>query len=133
MKFVAQRSKILESLLDILNVLPPRSTLPILSNILLETTEGKETKGPGSQLKIAAKDLDMSMMSYLPVAVSKKEAITIPGKTFVDIIREAPEGEITFTATDNRLEIKLENGSYKIGGIPAAEFPKLPEVNTARH
>jgi len=132
MKFVAQRSKILESLLNILNVLPTRSTLPILSNILLETTEGKETKGSGSQLKIAATDLDMSMMSYLPVAVSKKGSITIPGKTFVDIIREAPEGEIAFTATDNRLEIKLENGSYKIGGIPAAEFPKLPEVNTAR-
>ena len=71
MKFVAQRSKILESLLDILNVLPTRSTLPILSNILLETTEAKEGKGASSQLKIAATDLDMSMLSYLPVAVSK--------------------------------------------------------------
>jgi len=124
MKFTASRAKLLPKLQEALGVIPTRSTLPILSNLLLETGEGK--------VKIAATDLDVAIITYSPASISKKGSLSVPAKMVADLVREAPEGDITFSATDNRLEIKLPSGVYKIGGTPAEEYPKLPDVNLNR-
>ena len=124
MKFSAMRSELLDGLQNILSVVPARTTLPVLGNILLEADQSK--------LKIAATDLDVSMIIDLPVKVVKKGGITVPAKIFTDIIREAPEAQIEVSLTDNRVEIKIEKGLFKISGIPVDEFPKLPEVNLAK-
>jgi DNA polymerase-3 subunit beta len=120
MKFSVPRSIILENVQNLLSVVPARTTLPILSNILLETDTNK--------LKIAATDLDVSMITNLPVKVIEKGAITVPAKTFVEIIRESPETEIEVSSTDTRVEIKIEKGNYKLSGLPKDDFPKIPEV-----
>jgi DNA polymerase-3 subunit beta len=124
MKFIASRAKLLPRLQEVLGVVPTRTTLPILSNLILETGEGK--------IKIAATDLDIAIITYTQANVSKKGSLSVPAKMVTDLVREAPEGDITFTATDNRLEIKLGSGQYKIGGIAAEEYPKLPDVNLNR-
>lgn len=124
MKFTASRAKLLPRLQEALGVIPTRSTLPILSNLLLETGEGK--------VKIASTDLDVAITTYSPANISKKGSLSVPAKMVADLVREAPEGDITFAATDNRLEIKLPSGVYKIGGTPAEEYPKLPDVNLNR-
>jgi DNA polymerase-3 subunit beta len=123
MKFAVTRGIILDNVQNLLSVVPTRTTLPVLSNILLETDTNK--------LKIAATDLDVSMIATLPVRVIGKGAITIPAKTFVEIIRESPETEIEVSSTDTRVEIKIEKGNYKLSGLPKDEFPKLPEVKKA--
>lgn len=119
MKFSVPKGELLESIQDLLSVVPTRTTLPILSNILLETDSNK--------LKIAATDLDVSMITTLPVRVAEKGAITVPAKTFVEIIRESPETEIEVSSADTRVEIKIEKGLYKLSGLPKDEFPKIPE------
>jgi len=120
MKFSVPKGELLESVQDLLSVVPTRTTLPILSNILLETDSNK--------LKIAATDLDVSMVTTLPVRVVERGAITVPAKTFVEIIRESPETEMEVSSTDTRVEIKIDKGIYKLSGLPKDEFPKIPEV-----
>lgn len=123
MKISVPRGELLEYVQDLLSVVPTRTTLPILSNILLEANSNK--------LKIAATDLDVSMITTVPVKVIEKGTITVPAKTFVEIIRESPETEIEISSTDTRVEIKIEKGIYKLSGMPKDEFPKLPEVKKA--
>ena len=120
MKFSVPRVVILENIQNLLSVIPTRTTLPVLSNILMETNANK--------LKIAATDLDVSMITTFPVKVVEKGAITVPAKTFVEIIRESPEAEIEVSSSDTRVEIKIEKGSYKLSGLPKDDFPKMPEV-----
>jgi len=123
MKFSVPKSILFESVQNLLSVVPTRTTLPVLSNILLETNANK--------LGIAATDLDVSMMATIPVKVTEKGAITVPAKTFAEIIRESPETDIEVSSTDTRVEIKIDRGVYKLSGMPKDEFPKLPEVKKA--
>ena len=121
MKFSLPKSRLTHYLQSVLSVVPAKSTLPILSNILLECLDKK--------LKISATDLDVTIIATLDADVSKKGSAVIPGRMLFDIIKELPESEITFEGTTNRVEVKVPNGSYKIGGISPDEFPELPAVN----
>jgi DNA polymerase-3 subunit beta len=124
MKFQATRASLLPKLSEALGVIPTRSTLPILSNFLLEATDGK--------IKISATDLDLAVVTHAPANVTKKGSLSVQAKMLVDLIRESPEGEIGFSATESRLEVRLPSGVYKMSGTPAADYPKLPELNLNR-
>lgn len=124
MKFTIPKRKIFSVVQDVLNAVPTRTTLPVLSNMLLEVTDSK--------LKLAATDLDISMITTIPISTTKKGSITIPARTFAEILRELPESEIEINVTENRMELKVERGIYKISGIPSDEFPKLPSVSLAK-
>jgi DNA polymerase-3 subunit beta len=124
MKFSTPKSRIYSAVQDVLNVVPTRTTLPVLSNMLLEVVDSK--------LKLAATDLDISMITTIPISTTKKGSITIPARTFAEILRELPESEIEIDVTENRMELKVERGTYKISGIPSDEFPKLPTANLAK-
>ena len=124
MKFTIPKSRIFSAVQDVLNAVPTRTTLPVLSNMLLEVTDSK--------LKLAATDLDISMIITIPISTTQKGSITIPARTFAEILRELPESEIEINVTENRMELKVERGTYKISGIPTEEFPKLPAANLAK-
>jgi len=124
MKFSLAKSKLANYLQYILQVVPGKSTLPILTNVLIEALENK--------VKISATDLDISIAASIDCKVAKKGSACIPGRILFDIIKELPESEISCEATGQRVEIKIPNGSYKIASVPADEFPKLPAVNTKK-
>jgi DNA polymerase-3 subunit beta len=124
MKFTLPKSQLFSCVQNVMNVVPTRTTLPVLSNMLLE--------GSNSKLKLAATDLDVSVISTIPVKSTKKGALTIPARAFYDILRELPECDVEIHMSENRLELKAERGNYKLSGIPAEEYPKLPAVNLAK-
>ncbi len=124
MKFSLAKSKLANYLQYILQVVPSKSTLPILTNVLIEALENK--------IKVSATDLDISIATSIDCKVAKKGAACIPARILFDIIKELPESEISFEATGQRVEMKIPNGSYKIASVPADEFPKLPAVNTKK-
>ncbi len=124
MKFSLSKSKLSNCLQSILQVVPTKSTLPILTNILIEALENK--------LKISATDLDISISNTLDCSVAKKGAVALPAKILFEIIKELPESEITFESTNTRVEIKVPKGSYKIAAVSSDDFPKLPAVNTKK-
>jgi DNA polymerase-3 subunit beta len=124
MKFSLPKSEILSSVQNVMNGVPTRTTLPILSNILLDASNSK--------LTLAATDLDVSVMSTVRIRSTKKGAITIPARAFYDILRELPECDVEIQMAENRMELKADRGTYKLSGMPAEEYPKLPTVNLAK-
>ena len=124
MKFSLSKSKLSNCLQSILQVVPTKSTLPILTNVLVEALDNK--------LKISATDLDISITGNLECKVSKKGSAVLPAKILFEIIKELPESEITIESINSRVEIKIPNGSYKIASVSSDDFPKLPAVNTKK-
>lgn len=124
MKFSLSKSKFAGCLGAVLQVVPTKSTLPILTNILIEALENK--------LKISATDLDISMSATVDCEVSKKGSVALPARILFEIIKELPESTVTVEAVNARVEIRIPNGSYKIGSLSPDDFPKLPAVNTKK-
>lgn len=124
MKFTLPKSRLGQYLQYILQVVPSKSTLPILANILVEALENK--------LKISATDLDISITASIDCTVAKKGAAAVPARILFEIIKELPESEITVETVGSRVELKVPNGSYKIASVPPEDFPKLPAVNTKK-
>jgi len=124
MKFNLSKSRLSGYLQSVLQVVPTKSTLPILSNILFEALDDK--------LKISSTDLEVSITATFDCTVSKKGVAVLPGRILFDIVKELPESDITFEGTASRVEIKVPNGSYKIACASAEDFPKLPVVNTKK-
>jgi len=124
MKFNLSKSRLSGYLQSVLQVVPSKSTLPILSNILFEALDNK--------LKISATDLEVSITATFDCAVAKKGVAVLPARILFDIIKELPESEISFEGTANRVELKVPNGSYKIACASVEDFPKLPVVNTKK-
>ncbi|MFQ5471130.1 MAG: DNA polymerase III subunit beta [Gammaproteobacteria bacterium] len=124
MKFSISKSRFNAHLQHVLQVVPTKSTLPILTNLLIEALDNK--------LKISATDLDISITVSTECAVTKKGAIVLPARILSEIIRELPESEVTVEGINNRVEVKIPNGSYKIATVSPDDFPKLPAVNTKK-
>jgi len=103
------------------DVIPNKSPLPILSNVLLETYQGK--------LRLVATDLDIGISKSVPVKIIKKGAITLPARRFNTIIRELPKDEVELTVKkNNTIIIKSGNCIFKLIGIDSEEFPSLPKI-----
>jgi DNA polymerase-3 subunit beta len=116
MKFSLPKSKLAACLQSVLQVVPSKSTLPILTNVLVEALEGK--------LKISATDLDISITGGVECEVTKKGSAALPARILFDIIRELPETDITIESVNSRVEIKIAKGSYKIASVSPDDFPK---------
>jgi DNA polymerase-3 subunit beta len=125
MKIKIQKNDLLEGIHIVQNIVTPRPTLPILSNILLET----QTDG----LRLTTTDLDIGITCVIPVDIQESGAITIPSKRFGEIIRELPTEEIIInTKKNNLMVIETELCQFKILGLAAEEFPRLPEFKDKR-
>lgn len=120
MKFRVEKDVLLNGIQIVQNIIAPRATLPILSNILIETQQGA--------LRLTATDLDIGISCVIPVNIQESGTITLPAKKFGDIIRELPGGEVSITSKKNNLVvIDAELCQFKIIGLSSEEFPKLPE------
>jgi DNA polymerase-3 subunit beta len=102
------------------NIVSTKSALPILANMLLIAQD--------NSLKLIATDLDVGISCVIPVETQESGAITVPAKRFGDIIRELPGDSAVITSKkNNMITIETESCQFKIMGLPAEEFPKLPE------
>ena len=120
MKIECTKETLLKGISTVQNAISVRSTLPILSNILLETI--KDT------LKIIGTDLDIGIITTIPVKTQTQGSITVPAKKFLDIIKELPDSPIVISVRkNNMMNIVCENSQFKIMGIPKDDFPKPPE------
>lgn len=117
-KLLVNHSDFLKGLNSVSTALPTRSSLPYLTNILLETE--------GDKLKLSATDLDTTIITTIPATITTAGSITIPGKKLHEIIRELPEEEIRMSATGNRINISCGQGSFALSGSSSEQFPSLP-------
>lgn len=120
MKIKLLKENLLEGIQVVQNVVSTKSSLPILSNILLETR--------GQMIKMNSTDLDIGISCEIPVEILEEGAITISAKRFSDIVKEMPSGEIVITAKkNNQVDIEGNKCRFKLLGLPKEEFPKFPE------
>ncbi len=117
MKFRILKEILINGVLTVQNVVSSKTTLPILSNILLESQK--------DSIKLTATDLDIGISAVVPADIDEEGAITIPAKRFADIVKELPDRDITIsTMKNNFLTIKCEKILFKIMGLPKEDFPK---------
>jgi len=121
MKFNTTKDILLKGIQNVQTAISTKSSLPILSNILIEAVE--------DGVVLTTTNLDIGITSTIPVKPSMMGAITIPAKKFSDIIKELPDGEtISISVKKNNLvNIDCEKNAFKIMGLPKEEFPQLPE------
>ena len=106
---------------------PNKSTLPILSNLLIVAE--KSPKGQGSEVRIEATDLEVGIRRTVKAEVMKEGWITVPAKKFGELVREMPEGSEIELATADGRKIELKCGKVKASlvSLPPEDFPIIPE------
>ena len=103
-------------------VVEKRSTIPILSNVLLKAADGR--------LQIAATDLDVTILSSCAARVTTPGGVTIEAKRLFDIVRSLPDEDVHITLQENN-SLLVESGTakFRLLGLPAEDYPTLPTVN----
>jgi DNA polymerase-3 subunit beta len=110
-----------EALQHVSRVVSGRTTLPILSNVLLEAS--------GDTLRMVAYDMEIGAQSSIRVEVGEEGAITVPARMLGDVVAGFPEATVEMASEDRSLlAIHCGRSNYTINGLPAEEYPNLPEV-----
>jgi DNA polymerase-3 subunit beta len=125
MNLTIAKDQILNGLQAVQNVVSTRTTLPILSNVLL--------RAEGDRLELTATDLDVTIACSVEAKVKKGGASTVPVKKLFGIARELGGSEIDLEV-DDKCVCSLSAGPsfYKINGLSAEEFPPLPKFKEER-
>ncbi|MFH1384330.1 MAG: DNA polymerase III subunit beta [Candidatus Omnitrophota bacterium] len=123
MKIKVKRENIVKGISIVIAAVNPRGTLPILSNILIETLNT-------NQIKLTGTDLEIGIINIMDAEVLEEGTITIPAKKFSDIVREAPKEEIEITVSkNNSIQIKSGKAFFKLMGLAKDDYPKFPSVS----
>jgi DNA polymerase-3 subunit beta len=125
MKFSVSKDKLLEGLSSVQNVVRTRTTLPILSNVLLQASDG--------EIRLTTTDLDLGVRRSVEAEVERTGATTLPARRLFSIVRELPSSQIYFDVdTKNFASIRSGSSYFKILGLPEEEFPPLARFEDAK-
>jgi DNA polymerase-3 subunit beta len=120
MRLVIDRSELLRALGHVTSVVERRTTIPILSNVMLRAS--------GSALQLKATDLEREVVESAPAEVSQPGAITVPAHMLHDIVRKLPDGsevEMSRDAERERLTITAGHSRFALQTLAADDFPDL--------
>ncbi len=120
MRLVIEKSELLRGLGHVTSVVERRTTIPILSNVLLKAT--------GETLELKATDLEREVIEECPASVAQAGAVTVPAHMLHDIVRKLPEGsriDIRRDAEKERLTISAGQARFALQTIGAEDFPDL--------
>src|ERR1700733_10598620 len=125
MEISVSRQDLLRELSATQSVVERKTTIPILSNFLLEAGPGEG--GGVDRLMITATDLDQSIRTSCPAKVKKPGACTIPARKLFDYVKLLPDGEISIKLMENHwVQIRTGRSNTKMVGMARANFPALP-------
>jgi DNA polymerase-3 subunit beta len=121
MKFTITREKLHEGLNAVAASVPSKTTLPVLSNILVEATK--------DGLRLSGTDLDLAVSTIIPGQIDQEGATTLPARKLVEIVRELPSASIRVTSSgEQRVQIECGRSRFKLLGLSRDEFPAFPAV-----
>ncbi len=122
MKFKINRDHFSNGLAQVLNVVGSKAAMPILSNVLIEAEK--------DQISLSTTNLDLGIRCKIKAEVKEGGSVTLPVKRLATIVRELPNVDVMVDASAN-FQVKLTSGGshFKIMGIGAEEFPKLPDTD----
>ena len=104
-------------------IVEKKSTMPILSHVLIEAKKD-------GQLVVSATDLDLAVSSEHTCEVLKEGAVAVSARHLYEIVRALPEQSVTLKkANNNYLEVKSGPSEFRIVGLPSEDFPALPSFD----
>jgi len=125
MKFSVSKEKFLAGLQAVQNVVSTRTTLPILSNVLLQARDG--------EVRFTTSDLDVGITGTIEAQIEREGATTLPARRLASIVRELPASDISIEVdSKNIASIRCGQSFFKILGLPEEEFPPLPQFEGAK-
>ena len=125
MKFRISKEAFLDGLQKVQHVVSSRTTLPILSNVLLVAKDGR--------LQFTTTDLDVGITGSVEAQIDKEGATTLPAKRLGSIVRELPASEVAVSVdSKNHASIRSGPSFFKIIGLSDSEFPPLPDFANAK-
>ena len=125
MKFTISKDKLLEGLQTVQNVVSTRTTLPILSNVLIGAQDGA--------LSLTTNDLDVGMSCSVEASVEKPGGTTLPARRLAGIVKELPAAEVEVEVDGkNVASLRCGPSFFKMIGLPEDEFPALPKIVTEK-
>ncbi|HEY4952985.1 MAG TPA: DNA polymerase III subunit beta [Verrucomicrobiae bacterium] len=120
MNLTISKEQILAGLQAVQNVVSTRTTLPILSNVLLRAEKDR--------VEFTATDLDVTVACSVEAKVKKPGAATVPVKKLFGIVRELNGSEIDIEVDEKNIcSVRCGSSFYKIHGLNADEFPPMPK------
>lgn len=121
MRLTISREKLQEGLNAVTASIPVKTTLPVLANILVETTD----RG----IKLSGTDLDIAVSTEVAADIEAPGAVTIPAKKLSEIARELPPAPVKIAAVgEQRITLECGRSKFKLLGLPRDEFPTFPTV-----
>jgi DNA polymerase III subunit beta len=120
----SDRNTLLEPLQAVTGIVERRHTLPILSNVLIETFN--------DHTALTASDLEIQIKTHTKVAAPAGESVTVGARKLQEILRSLPEGaDVVLDTKENRLQLKAGKSRFNLQTLPAADFPRLAETGEA--
>ncbi|MCB9958017.1 MAG: DNA polymerase III subunit beta [Rhodospirillaceae bacterium] len=122
MKLTIERANLLKTLSHVQSVVERRTTIPILSNVLLRAEPGV--------LRLTATDMDMEIVESVAADVAVPGAATAPAHVLYEIARKLPDGaqvEIDGTGDGQALQLSAGRSRFRLGSLPVEDFPSMSE------
>ncbi len=122
MKATIERATLLRCLSHVQSVVERRNTIPILSNVLIDSSDG-------GSLKVMATDLDLQVVEQMAAAsVESPGAVTVSAHLLFDIARKLPDGsQVSLETADNRMTVKAGRSRFSLPTLPRDDFPVIVE------
>lgn len=129
MKLSFNKSDLINAVQTVQSSISAKSTLPILSNLLIQVE--KASKGSVPKVKIEATDLEVGIRCSVKAEILEEGKTTVPAKKFGELIREMPEGKDIELKTSDGRKIELKCGKVKatLLALPSEDFPVIPEFS----
>jgi DNA polymerase-3 subunit beta len=118
MKFSCLQENLEKGLQTVSKAVPVKGSLPILTNILFSTEDGK--------LKLSATNLETAITTFVPCSIQEDGAITIPAKLIREFVSNLPQSTINAHLSGHTLQLSSNKTKSKFNGIAADEYPELP-------
>jgi DNA polymerase-3 subunit beta len=121
MKFQVNRDVFSEAVSFAVKLLPQRTTLPILSGVLIEATEGN--------LVLSSFDYEVSARTEIAAQVDEPGRVLVSGRLLADIASRLPNAPVTLSTDEGRITVACGAGHFTLLSMPVEEYPTLPEIS----
>jgi DNA polymerase III subunit beta len=120
MKVTVLQENLARGLSIVSRAVSPRSTLPVLANVLIASDEGR--------LRLSATNLEMGITCWIGAKIEEEGSTTVPARTLADLVSTMPDPQVSLTLNTQNQTLNVRSGSSTndIKGIDAQEFPPLP-------
>ena len=126
MKFSVPKETILEELQLLQGIVEKRNTMPILANILIQTSD--------KEVELVGTDLEVGLRTHFPAEIEEPGAVTVSGKKIFEIVKSLPDGQVvTFVDDPNHMmNVTAGESEFKVLCLPKEDYPQVQEPKFAK-